>query len=127
MLRFIIQVHDEDQKITLNLDQIHFWKDNRINVDEGHAYWSNSSSIINLNCGFVDDCLWTPDLGFKNLNKISVTKPTSKSSNGSPFKMLLNKFGTIYMESRNLLITVPCNMDFSEYPFDQQVCSLLPC
>ena len=57
----------------------------------------------------------------KNLNKISTVKPSPTSSNGSPFKVLLHKSGMIQVELRNLQITVPCTMEFDDYPFDQQV------
>ena len=77
--------------------------------------------MIQLNGDFVEDCLWTPKLEFKNLNKIQSVKPSPTSSNGSPFKVLLHKLGNVQVELRNFQITIPCNMEFADYPFDQQV------
>ena len=104
------------------MDQIYFWKDTRINLTNNHPFWStNISNVIQLNGDFVEDCLWTPNLEFKNLNKIQSVKPSPTSSNGSPFKVLLHKLGNVQVELRNFQITIPCNMEFADYPFDQQV------
>ena len=116
-----LQVDDENQKVSINLDQVYFWRDNRVIIDDGHSFWRNRSSIINLKDDFAEDCLWTPNLEIKDLRSISVIKPTPSSANGSPFKTILSKLGTLYVESRNLHITVPCAMEFADYPFDQQV------
>lgn len=112
---------DENEQISISLDQIQFWQDDRIRINKSHSFWSNELDVINLSGEFVEDCLWTPKLHIKNLNHISVIKPTPTSSNGSPMKVLLGKSGTVQVESRHLQITVSCYMDFSEYPFDQQV------
>ena len=117
----ITQIDDENQEIIISLDQIHIWRDDRIVLDEEHHFWNNKTNIINLNGKFIEDCLWTPNLETKNLNKMFAVKPTPTSSNGSPFKTVLSKSGTIQVESRNIQISVPCQMRFSDYPFDQQV------
>ena len=123
----LIQVADKDEKLTLLLDQIYFWKDERINFTNEHPFWSgNKSNVIKLNGDFVENCLWTPKLDFKHLTKISAVKPTPSSSNGSPFKVLLHKLGIVQVELRNFQITVPCNMEFADYPFDQQVTNSIP-
>ena len=109
-----MKVDDWNQKLSISLDQIHFWKDNRIKINEDHSFWSNDDNINKLHKDFVEDCLWTPDLEVKNAQEISVGKPT-------PFKILLKKQGVVHVESRNIHMTVPCVMDFGGYPFDQQV------
>ena len=103
------------------MDQIYYWKDDRILIDTEHPFWSNQTNIINLDGDFVNDCLWKPNLEIKNLNQISAVKPTSKSSNGSPFKFILTRLGTVQVQSRNFRIRVSCGMEFQDFPFDQQV------
>ena len=71
--------------------------------------------------GFVERCLWKPDLRFKDLNDLDIIRPTPTSGHGSPITMVLGINGTVTAIMRNVHITVSCYMDFDGYPFDQQV------
>ena len=112
---------DKNQKLSVGLDQIYFWEDERIKIDEGHSFWSNDVNLLSLDGDFVKDCLWMPNLQVKHLHSLSVIKPTPTSMNGSPFKVLLAKNGVVQVEYRNVQMTVSCSMEFDKYPFDQQV------
>ena len=99
--------------MTIAIDQIYYWKDDRILIDTEHPFWSNQTNIINLDGDFVNACLWKPNLEIKNLNQISGVKP--------PFKFILTRLGTVQVQSRNFRIRVSCGMEFKDFPFDQQV------
>ena len=103
------------------MDRLHFWTDNRIEINRTHSYWQNQVDAIVLDGDFVQKCLWTTNLHIKNLVDLSVVRPTASSPNGSPVKVLLEKSNKIYIELLNIIMTIPCTMDFAAYPFDQQV------
>ena len=100
---------------------MYYWNDNRININPDHPYWQDEVENLSLDGEFVERCLWTPGLQFKDLNDLDIIRPTATSSNGSPFKVSLTVNGTVTVILRNVHITVSCYMDFNGYPFDQQV------
>ena len=117
----ILKVDEINQRISLDVDQIYSWRDDRVHIDQNHTFWENQADALNLHGEFVDRCLWTPGLQFKGLNKVEIVRLTPSSSNGSPVKVLLGVNGSIQVVSTNVHITVSCYMDFDGYPFDQQV------
>ena len=100
---------------------MYYWNDNRINVNPDHPYWQEEVDNLSLDGAFVERCLWTPGLQFKDLNDLDVIRPTPTTSNGSPFKFAITPNGAVKVTLRNVHVTVSCYMDFDEYPFDQQV------
>ena len=112
---------EKNQRISVSLHQRYKWKDDRIKINNSHTYWSNNVSHLGLNGEFVERCLWTPGMQFKDLIEIETTRTTALSSEGSPVKVRLFRSGEISVFLQNLQITVSCSMDFDGYPFDQQV------
>jgi hypothetical protein len=118
---FLIKVDEENQRISVNIHQLYFWKDHRIIINREHNFWQGEVETLNLDGEFVERCLWTPGLQFKDLNNLDIIRPTPTSSNASPVQVVLKVDGTIQVILRNVHITVSCYMDFNGYPFDQQV------
>ena len=100
---------------------MYFWRENRIQIDENHTFWNSGADHVKLDGKFVDLCLWTPNLQFRDLNAIENVRPSPSSSNSPPIQVILGLRGIIQVILRNVHLTVSCYMDFNGYPFDQQV------
>ena len=105
----------------MDIHQVYFWEDSRIHIDDNHTFWNAHVDHLALDGEFVERCLWTPGLQFKDLNELSIVRPTPASSNRPPLKVVLGSTGIIQIILRNVQLTVSCYMDFDSYPFDQQV------
>merc|ERR1712223_448681 len=51
--------------------------------------------------------------------------PTPNSINGPPLSFFLFRHGTIMSYRRNAKLTFSCGMEFSNFPFDIQVCYIV--
>ena len=86
---FLIKVDEDNHRIAVDIHQMYYWNDNRININPDHPYWQDEVDNLSLDGGFVERCLWTPVLQFKDLNDLDVIRPTPTSSNGSPLPLNL--------------------------------------
>ena len=117
----LVKIDEDNQRISVDIHQMYWWKDNRIHIDLEHNFWQDDVKMLKLDGEFVERCLWTPGLLFKDLNDLDIIRPTPTSANGSPVQVVLYVTGAIEVTLRNVHITVSCYMDFNGYPFDQQV------
>ena len=97
------------------------WKEPRITLNESHPFWSMENPIMTLQGKFVQDCLWTPNMYFISVDKISFHNPTPTQAIGSPISYHLNYTRSITSWFHISKLTLSCGMDFSWYPFDLQV------
>ena len=119
------QVNDKRQRIVIALDHHYSWKEPRITINQGHAFWSNGNDdndiTLKLSGKYVEQCLWTPDLVFINTRHVDVFNPTPTKVDGSPNRYSLDQDGNVYVWMRDAEVTVSCTLNFAKYPFDKQV------
>ena len=119
------QVNDKRQRIVIALDHHYSWKEPRITINQGHAFWSNGNDdnniTLKLSGTYVEQCLWTPDLVFINTRHVDVFNPTPTKVDGSPNRYSLDQEGNVYVWMRDAEVTVSCTLNFAKYPFDKQV------
>ena len=77
-----------------------------------------------LDGSFVEKCLWFPRLTFSNVVGLSSWKPTPEESEGPPLNFYLSKNGKVEVIMSRFHLTIGCKMDFSNFPFDNQVAFL---
>ena len=123
------QVNDKRQRIVIALDHHYSWKEPRITINQGHAFWSNGNYdndiTLKLSGKYVEQCLWTPDLVFINTRHVDVFNPTPTKVDGSPNRYTLDQEGNVYVWMRDAEVTVSCTLNFAKYPFDKQVSFLI--
>ena len=128
VLPIILQVDDKKQRILIALDHHYFWKEPRITINQSHSFWSNGNNdndiTLKLSGGYVEQCLWTPDLVFLNMRHVDVFNPTPTKVAGSPNRYSLDQHGNVYVWMRDAELTVSCTLNFAKYPFDKQAGSL---
>ena len=128
VLPIILQVDDKKQRILIALDHHYFWKEPRITINQSHSFWSNGNNdndiTLKLSGGYVEQCLWTPDLVFLNMRHVDVFNPTPTKVAGSPNRYSLDQHGNVYVWMRDAEVTVSCTLNFAKYPFDKQAGSL---
>ena len=118
------QGNDKRQRIVIALDHHYSWKEPRITINQGHAFWSNGNDdnniTLKLSGKYVEQCLWTPDLVFINTRHVDVFNPTPTKVDGSPNRYSLDQEGNVYVWMRDAEVTVSCTLNFAKYPFDNQ-------
>ena len=117
----IFKVNDEQQTITIVIDQVGQWDDERLIINKSNSYWKANKSYAQIGGKFVEECIWTPKMMFLNLNAMASPNPTPNSINGPPLSFFLFRHGTIMSYRRNAKLTFSCGMEFSNFPFDIQV------
>ena len=104
---------------------MYLWNDPRIKVNSSHEYWKGHDAeirkSIRLSGDFVDNCLWTPKLQFRGTVGMSLSNPHSTSTHHSSFQTYLLSDSTIKISSFNMKLSISCNLNFDNYPFDEQV------
>ena len=105
----------------MTIEQMLQWKEPRITLNESHPFWSMENPIMTLQGKFVQDCLWTPNMYFISVDKISFHNPTPTQAIGSPISYHLNYTRSITSWFHISKLTLSCGMDFFWYPFDSQV------
>ena len=114
------QVNDEQQTITIVIDQVVEWDDKRLIINNSNSYWKADKSYVQIGGKYVEECIWTPKMMFLNLNAMASPNPSANSVNG-PLSIYLFRSGTIMSYRRNAKLTFSCGMEFSNFPFDIQV------
>ena len=117
------QVNDEQQTITIVIDQVIQWDDKRLVINNSNSYWKADKSYVQIGGKFVEECMWTPKMMFLNLNAMASPNPSANSVSGPPLSIYLFRSGTIMSYRRNAKLTFSCGMEFSNFPFDIQVIS----
>ena len=105
----------------ITIEQMLQWKEPRIKLNESHSFWMMENPIMALQGKFVEDCLWTPNMYYISVDKISFHNPTPTQAIGSPISFHLNYTRSITSWFHISKLTLSCGMDFSWYPFDLQV------
>ena len=131
MIEFVIiishnfdQVDEQNQEISMKIENLVSWTDSRITLNESHSFWRTKINTIwwlKLPGKFVDDCLWTPESYYHRITDFSTFNPTSTKETGSPFEHYLNHPGELISWMRESKFTLSCSMDFDFYPMDNQV------
>ena len=109
----------------MTIEQMLQWKEPRISLNESHSFWSMKNPIMTLQGQFVKDCLWIPKMYYISVDKISFNNPTPTEAIGSPISYHLNHTRSITSWFHISKLTLSCGMDFSWYPFDLQVYTVL--
>ena len=125
-IHFQHQVDDEQQSITLSIFHYYYWNDPRIIANQTHMYWrpEQKGYKLALDGSFVEKCLWFPRLTFSNVVGLSSWKPTPEKLEGPPLNFYLSKNGKVEVIMSRFHLTIGCKMDFSNFPFDNQVAFL---
>ena len=114
------------QSITLSIFHYYYWNDPRIIANQTHPYWKPKQKgyKLALDGSFVEKCLWFPRLTFSNVVGLSSWKPTPEESEGPPLNFYLSRNGKVEVIMSRFHLTIGCKMDFSNFPFDNQVAIL---
>ena len=102
--------------MTIVLDQVVSWGDERLVINKNNSFWRANKSYAMITGTFVNECMWTPKMMFLNVI------PTPKFQKGSPLSFYLFRNGTVMAHRKYSRLTFSCGMEFSNFPFDIQVC-----
>ena len=123
--KFVLQVDDKKQHITITILRKYRWKDFRILLNLTHPYWQSATNslrkYIRLDSEFAEKCLWMPQLQYVGARKMTLHNPSPTSIDNSAMEVYLTKQNKIEVSFLNLQLTLFCTMDFIKYPFDSQV------
>ena len=120
------KVDDKNQQIKVTISQVYKWRDPDIHVNTTHPYWKGKSQglqrrNIRLNSEFVEECLWTPKLQFLSTAEMSIWNPSPTSTTDSKMDTFLTYNSFLAVSTFSMKLTIDCNMEFINYPFDRQV------
>ena len=126
----IIEMDEQERQLTVILDVIAFWEDERIKIALLHR-----SSFIELpDITRNGRNIWNPfhHLVFPEVNEISlmsdgiiatdIIATSGKVANRLLRNHLFPKDSTVIMADFQWKVKISCNMDFLAYPFDRQTC-----
>ncbi|XP_021962183.2 gamma-aminobutyric acid receptor subunit rho-2 [Folsomia candida] len=123
-IRSVLDMNEEKEEVTLDLDLILMWIDGNIvrgliekNISVEKFNKFDVRQLRPMPLSFSEK-VWTPDVFFEEVQ--SVRRPTVLDKTGQT--LLFNpSFAAIFLRSR-MLITLHCDMNFIYYPADSQKC-----
>ena len=111
----IIRINEHGLIIGLELEVE--WFDNRLKI--WHKYGKLANEPFKLRKGEfhqVEDLFWVPDLKYGKGNVLDHKKLTEMK--------LSKKNGTLVSQIFHLTISLKCELDFTDFPFDDHLCKL---
>jgi len=119
-IREISEVKDSDQTLTIPMYFTVEWEENRLIIDEDHRSWSDDSTgPKNENTEEAETLkhLWKPNLEIYGLEDFRTHKILGEMAGLRITKSKFIKYDT------KVTVEISCQMDFTQYPFDQHVCT----
>ena len=128
----IIELNEQNEQLTLTVNILAFWEDSRIKIsDPNHTGFIELPDITK-----TERYIWKPfdDLIFPEANEVSflfypiiaseMIATSSQLGNGILKKKQYLNNTTVIVANFQWKVKIPCNTDFSAYPFDTQTCRL---
>lgn len=116
----VSEVNDLEQTLKIPMYFTVSWNDSRLHINENHKSWAgNSSGPVGENTEEVETIksLWKPSLEIYGLEKFSTNEVLGEMAG-----LRITKFKEVKYDIKTA-ITISCQMDFSEYPFDNHICN----
>jgi len=115
----VSEVKDRDQTLKIPMYFTVSWEDSRLDVNQNHKSWEENTTgplgEITEDVQTINS-LWTPSLEIYGLEEFSTNKVLGEMAGLRITKSKLIKYDI------KTTITISCQMDFTEYPFDKHIC-----
>jgi len=119
-IREVSEVKDSDQVLTIPMYLSIVWMENRLVIDPNHRSWSdNSTGPSNETTEEAETLknLWRPNLEIYGLEAF-----TNHKILGDMAGLRITK-GKVVKYDIKVTVEISCQMDFTQYPFDEHVCA----